>query len=238
MIPITKWPEPDGLAPLRQQAAELGLSPKEAYDTLQGDLEKSVRNALVMEQGGLCAYCMCQIPRRDAGKQPPIIIEHFVARDPADGRDVGQGLDYNNLLAVCHGNRGDAGTRTLDDLVCDAHRGNTEFRKINPLVPETLSSICYSTDGKIDAGDPDVRSDLVDTLNLNCPTAPQLAERKEMLDTLLNDIGACPEEELADYCTNILNSYLAETNPKTRYVGILIWYLQSLLEGLSAEQGE
>ena len=234
MIPIIKGPEPAGLAPLRRQAAEMGLSPKEAYETLQGDLKKNVRHALVIEQGGLCAYCMCQIPRNDAGNQPPIIIEHFIARDPVDGRDVDQGLDYNNFLAVCHGNRGKAGTRTLEDLVCDAHRGNVEFRKINPLIPDTLSSVFYSTDGYIDADDPDVRFDLVDTLNLNCATAPQLAERKAVLDALIADIGAFPETGLADYCSNILNSYLAETNQKTPYVGILIWYLQSLLTGLSA----
>lgn len=116
MIPITKKAEPDGLAELRQQAIERGLSPEEAYDTLCNPLKEHVRGSLVEEQGGLCAYCMCRIPRSDAGDQPPINIEHFISRNPVSGMDVGQGLDYRNFFAVCHGNRGRRGTRRKRDL--------------------------------------------------------------------------------------------------------------------------
>lgn len=232
MILIIKGPEPAGMAVLRQRAVDKSLSPKAAYATLKGDLKEQVRNALVKEQGGLCAYCMCRIPRSDAGTQPPIIIEHFIARDPADGRDVGQGLDYNNLFAVCHGNRGRTGTRILADLTCDAHRGNQEFRKIDPLDPATLSSITYDMQGKIWASDPDVAFDLEDILNLNCPTAPLRTERKAALDELIAAVGNVPEEGLVSYCTEVLDSYLAEEDHKTPYVGILIWYLRSMLTAL------
>ena len=76
--------------------------------------------------------------------------------NPEDGRDIGQGLDYNNLLAVCNGNRAARGTRRKNDLTCDAHRENEEFIKINPCKPETLETIFYSLDGKIDATDADL----------------------------------------------------------------------------------
>ena len=66
------------------------------------------------------------------------------------------GLDYNNLLAVCNGNRAARGTRRKNDLTCDAHRENEEFIKINPCKPETLETIFYSLDGKIDATDADL----------------------------------------------------------------------------------
>ena len=159
MIAIQKTVEPAGLAELRRQAVEARLSPKEAYDTLKNPLKTTVRDSLVEEQGQLCAYCMCRIPRSDMDPGiTPIVIEHMVPRDPSDHRDAGQGLDYNNFVAVCHGNRGAHGTKNKTDLICDAHKDNLEFRKVNPCKPETLQSIFYTLDGKIDAYDPDVKS--------------------------------------------------------------------------------
>lgn len=234
MIEIQKGKEPAGLARLRGIAAAAGLSPKEAYARLKNPLKARVRQSLVEEQGGLCAYCMCRIPREDAAPRiTPVIIEHMIPRDPADGRDVGQGLDYDNLLAVCHGNRSAQGIRQIADLTCDAHRGNTEFRKVNPCKPETLTSITYSLDGKIDATDLDARFDLVETLNLNCASSPLVAERKAALDSLIADLGNVPEDDVRDYCIAALRAFQEETNPKTPYVGILIWYLHSMVAALS-----
>ncbi len=56
-------------------------------------------------------------------------------------------------------------------------------------------------------------------MNLNCPSALLVAERKAALDALLMDLGNLPEQE---------------ENPKTPYVGILLWYLRTMLEALSA----
>mgnify|MGYP000845311952 CR=1 FL=1 len=61
-----------------------------------------------------------------------VAAKEFDMVDQTDRRDTGQGLDYNNFVAVCHGNKGPHGTRTIADLTCDAHKGNMEFRKINP----------------------------------------------------------------------------------------------------------
>ncbi len=232
MIEVKKGAEPDELRTLRIQARKDGLSPQEAYDKLNRDpqLKIKVKNSLVKEQGKLCAYCMCRIPRNDVDVEiAPITIEHYIPRNPEDGRDVGQGLDYNNLLAVCHGNRGAKGTRKIIDLTCDAHRENIEFKKVNPCKPETLQSITYTLDGKIDATDIDVKEDLVETLNLNCPTAPLIAERKSALDGLIENIGELEEEDIPIYCEEILESFQNEEDEKTPYVGILIWYLQSMI---------
>lgn len=234
MIKIQKGNEPEKLKKLRQKTIAAKLSPKEAYQKLKNPLKEQVRQCLVKEQGGLCAYCMCKIPR--TGVDPriaPIVIEHRIPRTPEDGRDVGQGLDYQNLLAVCHGNKDVAGTRKLMDLTCDAHRGNTEFRKVNPCSQDTLTSIFYHLDGKIDAKDPDAAFDLIETLNLNCPASPLVTERKEALDSLIFALGNVGEEDILDYCSLVLKEFQAETNPKTPYVGILVWYLESMIHGLS-----
>lgn len=234
MIAIHKHRPPEKLIRLQHVADEMGLCPKDAYNLLKNPLKGEVRAKLIEEQGELCGYCMCRIPRDDAAPYiTPITIEHMFPRDPESGEDMHQGLDYQNMLAVCHGNRGPLGTRTLADLTCDAHRRNTVFRKVNPCKPETLTSIFYTLDGRIDAEDPDVQFDLVNTLNLNCPSAPLIAERKSALDHLIAEIGQVPEEMLCAYCVMIQNEFQAETSPKTPYVGILLWYLETLIEALA-----
>lgn len=239
MIPIRKRSEPSELTELRKKAIERGLSPEEAYKTLKGIEKEKVRHSLLLEQGHLCAYCMCRIPRNDVDADiAPIVIEHYVARNPIDGRDVGQGLDYNNLLAVCNGNRAEKAKKHLYiDLTCDAHRGNTEFRKINPCDANTLVSIFYTSDGKIDSSDPDVKIDIVDTLNLNCESSPLISEREAALSELLMDMASVEEDDLMEYCQRCLRAFQSEQDNKTQYQGILIWYLKSMLETLSDVKG-
>lgn len=236
MIPIKRGEPPQELVELQKWAESQHLSPKAAYDALQNPLKEQVRKQLVEEQGGLCAYCMCHIPEVGSEIATHINIEHFIPRNPEDKRDVGQGLDYQNFLAVCYGNeKGHGGKVRRKDLTCDAHRGNTEFRKINPFDPETLKSVYYKKDGSICATDPDVMFDLDTVLNLNSKTAPKLAQRREALDALIDDIGNISgDKELLEYCRTRLRAFLDEDGQKTPYVGILIWQLQRLIDGLES----
>ncbi|MCM1121210.1 MAG: TIGR02646 family protein [Eubacterium sp.] len=235
MIAIKKGDEPEGLKELRDNPMVKMLPPKEAFKELRAPLKEKVFESLKRDQGQLCVYCMSRIPRED--KEPGIAgisIEHFIPLTPGDGRDVGQGLDYQNLYAVCHGNmkrhiKGTRRTMSIENLTCDKHRENTEFRKINPCREETLQSIFYKPDGQIDAEDPDVRFDLVVTLNLNCVTAPLVSERKAALDALIDDLGSIEREDLHSYCAELLRVFMQEENPKTPYVGIIIWYLKTMV---------
>ncbi len=239
MIEVKKGVEPAGLKELREDPLVKELSPQEAFKRLMKPLKTEVLESLKREQGQLCVYCMSRIPRAD--KEPGTsgtTIEHFIPLSPNDGRDVGQALDYQNLFAVCHGNakRHEKGTpriKSIDDLTCDKHRGNTEFKKINPCKGETLQSIYYTLDGRIDALDSDVRFDLVNTLNLNCASSPLIAERKAALDELINDLGNIEEDHLHSYCMDMLEAFINEDNPRTPYAGILIWYLQTMAAALS-----
>lgn len=234
MIVVKKGTEPTGLKELREDPMLRGLPPKEAFKMLRNPLKGEVVESLKRDQGQLCVYCMGRIPRED--KEPGVpgtTIEHYIPVEPADGRDVGQGLDYQNLFAVCHGNmkrriRGTRRTRSTDDLTCDKHRKNIEFRKINPCHEETLRSIYYTLDGKIGSDDEDVQFDLVNTLNLNCASASLVSERKAALDALIDDIGKMEEDQIHNYCADLLEVFIHEENPKTPYVGILIWYLQTM----------
>lgn len=237
MIPIHKSVEPDGLSVLRQNAIRQGLTQEEAYATLKGQLKEDVRNSLVAEQGQLCAYCMCHIPRVDVDDGiAPITVEHFDPRNPPDHHDTCQGLDYNNLLAVCNGNRASRSKHHhKKDLTCDAFRGNKPFKNLNPCIPETLETIEYGADGTITATDPDVCDDLNKVLNLNCPTSTLIAERKAVYDGLTADMANISTDGLRAYCMNLLSEFEQERNPKTPFVGIIIWYLKSMLESLERE---
>lgn len=239
MIEVKKGVEPGGLKELREDPMLSGLSPKEMFAELKNPLKATVLESLRRDQGQLCVYCMSRIPRED--KDPGIVgttIEHFIPVDPKDGRNVGQALDYNNLFAVCHGNakkrtKGVRRVRTTEDLTCDKHRENTEFRKIDPRKKETLQTIFYTLDGRIDASDPDVSFDLVNTLNLNCASSPLIAERKAALDALIDEIGKVEENQLHSFCSEMLNAFMDERDPKTPYAGILIWYLQTMVTALA-----
>ncbi len=247
MIVVRKGTEPDALQVLREFCKSQGLSAKEAYRELKNPLKGEVLHCLKRDQGQLCVYCMCRIPRDvtqregDAGRAPSIsgeTIEHFLPLSADSDGDPERGLDYRNMYAVCHGNtkphtRGVRRTQSFDDLTCDKHRNNRPFRKINPEKQETLETIYYELNGEIHAKDPDVEFDLTDTLNLNCENAPLVSERKESLDALMLDMGSVPEAELPIYCRERLEVFLHEENPKTPYAGILIWYLQSMCAKLA-----
>lgn len=230
MIEIRKGPPPEGLVALAQEAAEKGLTPKEAYDTLRNPLKEEVLKHLIEEQGHLCAYCMRKIPDERPGL-PHQSIEHRLARHPKDGEDRGQGLDYANFLAVCSGNRGGTG-RGKKRLTCDAHRGN-EPLTVDPTDPVTLTTIFYSENGEIGASDPIINDDLVVTLNLNCfaDGGSLPASRKSALDEVQQDLAAVSgtPKLFLERCRQLLEEFEAESDPKTPYVGIIIWKLKQYL---------
>ena len=236
MLKIEKLEPPEELVKLKEKASEQGLSPEEAYKTLTNPLRKRVIDLLMKEQGHLCAYCMRKIPDdRDVPDETiRVTIEHWYPRNPASGEDRGQGLDYSNFLAVCSGNRGKRHTRKKRDYTCDAKRDSKELR-VNPLMPITLSSIKYSEDGRIQADDPAINEDLTVTLNLNCVSdnvrLPSI--RKEVLEEVQKDIfeNGC-EGDTLDYCRQLLRGFEEETDPKTPYVGIIIWWLKRQVTAL------
>ena len=234
MIAIIKGVEPAGLAELREEARQAGDTPKEAYQRLRNPLKKVVRASLLHEQGGLCAYCMRKIPPEGKEDVEELYthIEHIIPRNPKDHRDVGQGLDYQNMVLTCDGgshtatpsdNKGSAKT-------CDACKDDKEFQKINPTKADTLTSIYYTVDGIIKSDDAAVQHDLNEILNLNCPESPLIDARKKVLEALLDDISVA--DDMSELCQLYLAKFRAEKGEKTPFVGVLIWYLQELLASM------
>ena len=100
--------------------------------------KQSLREMLVKEQHGLCAYCMKRI-EPDAKMN----IEHFI---PIKGhkRTV---LDYKNMLGCCKGG-GDEAEAKNRLLCCDAAKKDQEIT-IDPRDKPMMEKIRYRKDGRI-----------------------------------------------------------------------------------------
>ena len=238
MIKINKRSAPQKLIELKERIIRKGLTPEQEYRKLKNPLKEEVRECLMKEQGHLCAYCMRRIPdqRVDGTEIPGVTLEHYIARNMKDAPEMtgtGLGVDYNNLLAVCSGGRAPRGENIERGLTCDASRGNTPL-KVNPLDNATLETIYYRNNGEIAAEDIEIEKDLVETLNLNCVRYSSLPEgRKKALEPIEEYIAALEnEDEMLDECRILLNDFEAETDPKTPYCGILIWWLKDYIKVL------
>lgn len=234
MIPIKKKASPAILLEKQRIARERGLNSNDAYEQLNHEDKTAILKSLMEEQGHLCAYCTRRIP--DERELPddidPVTIEHWFPRNPPTHEEKGQGLDYKNMLAVCSGNRGRKHTRKPRDLTCDAKRRDTYSQlTLNPCDPATLASIQYRENGEMFSNDPAVQDDITVKLNLNCISeAVQLPEsRRKVLEAMQSELPMDDEEETKEYCISVLEMFEQETDPKSEYSGILIWWLKDYI---------
>lgn len=190
--------------------------PGSHFDDMPSDVKQELRQALVDEQGSLCAYCM----RRVTADSDHVKIEHWSPRN-ADNE-----LKYTNLLAVCTGGEGDPYKRQI----CDTHKKDQPIR-ISPLNREDMRTIYYTSNGIICSTDPSFQHDIDEVLNLNDPQGYLIRNRKvtlqqfkDLLHQKLNDKTAT-KEVLQKYLT-----HYEQGNPqKVPFCGIIIWYLRKRL---------
>ena len=111
---------------------------REAFDCLDKSL---IRDSLIREQHGLCAYCMRRIDNTSF-----TTIEYWRPIEI----DTEGALDYNNMLGVCDGGRkvNDSNYDECHVLCCDASKGKRKITK-SPLNLFHMQKIRYSEDGRI-----------------------------------------------------------------------------------------
>ena len=139
-----------------------GITPesaREAFDHLDKNI---IRDSLVKEQHGICAYCMRRIE-----SNIHMTIEHW---SPIE-LDPDRSLDYGNMLGVCNGGRESGKTNLNADhciLCCDASKGDRKIT-ISPLNSEHMKLIRYGSDGRIYTCPEDkvLENDINEALNLN-----------------------------------------------------------------------
>jgi len=146
---IQKNREPRCLAQHRCQAHA-------SYYNFNGKHE--LRDSLISEQGGICAYCMQRIRSTVGGMK----IEHWRCQDCYSSEQ----LVYGNLLGVCLGGEG----RPKKDQHCDTYKGNIDLCR-NPANPDhnVEAVIRYLGDGRIKADDEIFDREINEVLNLNHP---------------------------------------------------------------------
>lgn len=215
MLPIKKGPAPRALLDAVQRVRrtpDTTLSWKQIDSSERAD----IRDALLREQGGLCAYCMRKITSDDAH------IEHIRPQSAGAGHDDPDSVDYANLLAVCNGFEGSSA-----GLTCDKARGN-RFLTVNPLKPATLESIRYRRDGTIYSNDQAINQDLTDTLNLNQRLL--LRNRREALRSScrrLETMGAKRgRAAVAAFCKRYVEEHRASVDVRIPYDGIVVYFLE------------
>lgn len=218
MIEIVKGREPDKLLRYRQQD-------NASYEQMDKDVKEELFEKLLEEQRHICAYCMRRIPEKRVLPTgvAPVTIEHWFPRNPDGKEDIGQGLNYRNMFAVCSGNRG-CGNK--EGLTCDAHRGNEPIR-VNPCDADTLRGITYTSSGRIQSPNPEIDEDINVKLNLNSESISLPENRKQVLQALIDDVRKkCGTGNIALYCRKKLEQIRDSGDPQMPYVGILIWWLE------------
>lgn len=152
-------------------------TPGSTYDGPQEDWQEQ----LLIEQGGLCAYCMGRISIDRTGGRPHMEIEHYYPRQTYPAKR----LLWRNMLGVCNGKLGNAPHCDKTDMVNRIRgklHGDVNLAILNPLTfDDSEGRLTYSFSGEIksNSNNPDVEEDLC-RLNLNDPKLKGF--RKDAID--------------------------------------------------------
>lgn len=211
MRAIIKGPEPPSLTTHR-------LACHADYDNY-GDKDV-LRRALVLEQRGLCCYCMGRIePDSSAMK-----IEHWRCQD----RHENEQLSYRNLLGACLGGEG----QPPRGQHCDTRKGNRDLLWNPADVAHAIESrVRYDDDGTIRSSDEAFDSQLNEVLNLNLPLLK--ANRKKVVDVVIQwwkkerakCRGPVPRERFQRKVNNCAPPH-GKLNP---YCQVAVWWLRRKL---------
>ena len=227
--------------PKRLSRVIINIRKSDAWNTILENDVKAVRgvfdnefpkNALkeiiVREQKGLCAYCMCRIKMDQHTR-----IEHFVPLS----EDKDKALDYHNMLGVCDGGERVPGTQN-HILCCDAHKKDSMLH-INPLSKMQMDKIAYKANGIIYTKPMDkvMEKDINEVLLLNgikkqdgsiIDTATELVKRRRdcynsarQIMTRLNQKGKCTSSTIKKLIDRLSNEEELE-----EFVGVKLFYFK------------
>lgn len=177
-----------------------------------------LRQALVLEQGGICCYCMQRIrPNSDDMK-----IEHWHSQSP--NKYPNKQLDYANLLGACKGGEGQGTPHKQQH--CDTRKSDSDLSR-NPAnsAHQIEPLLKYLPDGTIISTDPQFDQELNDVLNLNLPLL--INNRKAVLDAftkaLSGNVGNLAWQRILRKWENNNGGELEA------YCGIVIFYIRRKL---------
>lgn len=229
MIPIVKGHEP---AALTEAKRVIRNTPDATYcyESLRGEPKRKVLETLLVEQGHLCAYCMCRI----GTDGHPATIEHLIPQHPDGSAADGElSLEYHNLVAVCDGRAG---------ATCDKRRGNAPLT-VDPTKSHTLETIYYRRDGHIDAHDESVKHDIQITLGLNNTHTNLCANRLESMRAIEKVVFSTFKRRGIEnnrsakksVCLKILKKFEGQTDMKDEYLGAKLFVARKLVSKFDSD---
>ena len=180
---------------------------------------KDLRDALLAEQGYICAFCMRSVPlsKKDPSERETSKIAHLLSRTNHPDKK----LDYENLVICCAGN-------INGEAHCDKSQGASDITL--PLFNIQLqNSIIYrSYTGEINSSNEDWNEQINKVLNLN--HAILKLNRLEALNGVRQVLEKkkWTKAQIQDKLEAWAN--LDRDNKLKPYCGIVIWYLQKKLK--------
>lgn len=215
MIWIQKREEPSSLTKYRKQSFAY-------YDGY--DQKEELREALLRDQGYICAYCM----RRIENDRDKMKIEHWKAQNRLETEI--EKLDFKIMLGVCDGCRGAKDQYTT----CDEHRHGDELY-VNPMNSDMMATIRYDRQGHIQSSDVKIDADLNEKLNLNCEQAPSriVQNRKAIYGECMNRLRGVQKNGMWKKSTllRVLQQYeKREDGRNPEYVGVPLYLLNKYMD--------
>lgn len=211
MLKINKDPEPHAWTAYRHTPGATYKSTPELVD------------ALMREQGFICAYCMCRIPCKSTISNEDHRIEHILCRDLHPDKE----LQYVNMVICCPGHMG-----TEDH--CDRKKGNRDV-SFNLFDKSFIQTLSYKTDGEIVSSNQQYNREINDVLNLNTPLlkANRKASWNAAMKELISKMGAKPWRRAI--IEHYLDKYKSMHNRGNKlmfipYCGIVVYNLHKKLQ--------
>ncbi len=156
-----------------------------------------LQEALITEQGYICAYCMQRIEFVHK-------IEHWngQAENPIET------LNYHNMLAVCSGKM-----RDIHVTHCDTKRGEYQTigggnLTINPLDRQIMAGVRYLKNGIIYHNNAEINKDFDETLNLN--HLRFVDNRKQQYEEVLKAIALKCKGKTPEIARKIIKTIVGE----------------------------
>lgn len=188
--------------------------------------KKEIRETLLEEQRGLCAYCMRRLLSPDDVK-----IEHWFPLSEA--RDTA--IDYQNFLGSCDGIYSE---NQQPCSCCDKKKSGTII-KIDPRQQWMMDCIQYESNGTISFAAPDnmdsdtrkqIDRDINETLCLNGVASELTLARKRVYKACINQLRGLQEKKRCSVANVEKIVQKLENMPQyPEYVGVMLFYYKRWL---------
>lgn len=183
-----------------------------------------LREALLQEQGYLCAYCMRRIPVRDTNSTEDTRIDHIKSRT----QHPEQELDYGNMVICCPG-----AISGNTNFHCDKSKKDTNI-SFDVFSQDCIDTLNYLSDGTIKSSNSTYNDEInnILCLNNNLLKSNRKAKYVQVITSIQSKgwkIGTI--QKLLDlYQSKDCNGYYCE------YCGIVIYHLTKKIQQISAKR--